>query len=519
MGAGTLIAQGGQNMAQGFDSYFALKRQDALATGQIEAYLKAGAGQGGQGGTAGASTGPGGTASGQPLPAANQKLIDKFTTGKANLTDKMALLGSLTTQRDIRAQDQQSQANQQAAQMNAIKIQQAQRQQQAMGNLMQMGQANAGVGGGVLSPQTIQGYGNAMGQPGQPQTQSQGMTSMMANYAYNTGSAPPPELLDRYMTMMAGVKKPIGVTYSGTNVDPSTQRPTNDIYNRVYQKGDGSMEVDDSPISIPFKSAPPGKVLNNQTFQPQPQGWQPPSWQSPQNAQFSLPPANVAAMTDASAERGNLQQQFAQLQNLAGTAQAYISANPKGDRTNGIMGTETGLKLRQLIWKDGTGGQMEGAAGAVQASILNSVKQGRVTQKEFDAYSGMVPKPTDSNTTILNKVAFMPVMNRWLSARNDAYSANLQTRMEPGQALTKAQADAPPIAMPDFSRPFASFQAGKGPGSSIAAAGKTMAQQTQAPNASAGGNAAVQWAKQNPKDPRAARILQLNGIQPQPAPQ
>lgn len=138
--AGQFYAQGlsslGQGIAGGIKQYQQNKKQDAAITGIIEAF--------GQPKIQALST---------TMTPENQKLVEKFMTGKANLNEKTTLAGVLQGAAKIDEDKQQADFRAQQLKIGELKLAEAAQEQAQAERLRYIGQFQNGAGSGVLQPQ------------------------------------------------------------------------------------------------------------------------------------------------------------------------------------------------------------------------------------------------------------------------------------------------------------------------------------------------------------------------------
>lgn len=470
------LNQASQSIGEGLQQYAKNKQADALASGQIEAYLKQAA------------------AGGVPLSDGTQKLAERFTSGKAGLNDKMSLLGSLQTDAALKTQSQQQQLQaqqlaqgQQQQQMQAIALQNAQRQQSALSRLSQMGQLANGVGGGVLQPGVQDGQRAALQDP---------TTNMMARYANATGALPPAALISQYVTRQQNVEKPAGVVYVGPTVNPETQQPQFDNYLPILKKNDGGIRYGEKQ-QVPYGSPAPAPVLDSATFQPVTKGAPSGYGGDPKKLASNLPKIitgpQAKALEGANADYQNAWANLTSAQNMMKAVQTYAANNPHGDRDNPIMGGDHGLKVRAVLG-DKSGYDLLAAGAKLTAAQFNDMKtgSGRLSQNEFNAIMKNIPQPENPNSTNLENATQMLNMFKYRLDLAKARKDLLATGLNEGEASAKANERVP--------YPFG--------GNSVSAPAAPSAPMAADPNA-----AARAWAQSNPNDPRAAVILKHLGTQ------
>lgn len=437
------IAQAGQGLTEGLQQYAKNKQADAIATGQIEAYLKQAA------------------AGGTPLSDGTQKLADKFTAGKAALNDKMSLLGSLQTdsalktlsqQQQLSAQQiasgaQQQQIGAQQLQQQTIATQNAQRQQAALQRLSQMGQLAQGVGGGVLSPQVQAGQQAALQDP---------TTNMMARYANATGTLPPAALLSQYVQRQQAAEQPAGFVYGGTVNNPDTAQPQFDKYTPILKRNDGNVRYGDT-VQVPAGAPAPGTLLDSSTFKPIGPSSTiksginvSPSMLAPGQPQPITGPQAKAA-EQANADYQKAQNNFNDSVKLANAVQAYSTAYPHGDMDNAAMGTKAGLAMRAAMDnKSGqTGYALKQAISGMEATQYGdfSTGSGRLSSTTFDKVMGNLPDTTYGPSTNTTATQGILKLRKYQMDFSKAVKDAINT---PGTTLSQAQN----IAMNTVHYPF-----------------------------------------------------------------
>lgn len=448
-----------QSIGEGLQQYAKNKQADAIATGQIEAYLKQA------------------MSSGTPLSDGTQKLADRFTSGKAGLNDKMSLLGSLQTDTTLKQQQlamQQQQAQIDAAkqqqqlgaiqlggaqqaqnqalttgaqqnQLGAVQLAQAQNQQQKLAQLSQIGQyANSGGAGGQGGGQGV------LTNDRQAQMQagaSDPMTNFMGRYANATGALPPAAAIGQYITRSMNVERPAGAVYTGPTLNPETQAPQFDNYIQVIKKGDGSVRYGEK-VQVPYGSPAPAPVLDSATFQPVTKGAPAGFGADPKKLAAGLPKIITGpqskALEGANADYQNAWANFQSAQSMLKAVQSYSTANPHGDRDNPIMGTDHGLKVRALLG-DKSGYDLNAAAAKLTAAQFNDMKtgSGRLSQNEFNAIMKNIPNPENPNSTNLSNATQMVNMFKYRLDLAKAKKDLLATGLNEGEATAKANEQVP----------------------------------------------------------------------------
>jgi hypothetical protein len=413
--AGSLILGGAENLAQGMNNYSQLQQQDATATGQINAFLQA------------AKQNP--AAMSQLSPAA-QSLLDKQMTGKANMKDRLQLLGEMTasqkiqqTQSDLALQAAQASNMTGEASLNSARAAQIQRQMQWLQGIM-------GGPGGTPSSMAMNAYAQPVGGTGTPAPmgKTQGILQppdpvqitdpqiqAQLPQALRMTLGDPDKANDMLQKMVdaknaqrtatyqaqANAIKPTGNFYF-KRLDYKDGAPQTDVYSPEIVTGMGtasqSMAAGPNEISVPHGQKPPGPVVTpgtaavpDNTVAGAGYNTNDPAWQSEVADAYNKAASSSVALANAKA--------------LQDAATAYTSGNMS--QFNAIRGDPKYSKLFSVFTGTNPAAAFKIALAANTQSVLNEIRGpngsvgGRILQNEYDNTSKVLADSTMDNPSIM----------------------------------------------------------------------------------------------------------------------
>ena len=426
---GQLLQQGlsnfGQGLAEGMQNYQKNKRQDATVTGMLEPYLQ------------------NLSAAKDSLSPDAQKSLQKMLDGKASLTDKMMLYGTVSSMQDQKkvqdeAQQRQLQLtqfgqNNQAGAMQLAaqqRIAQAAQNNQMMGQFMQPNGIGGNVGSGVLNPQM--------------QAQAQDPLAQYAAKIQQTTGAPPTSSEMAQLAAQLNQQKiaaqmrtaqqfqPAGWVYTAPSYSADGQ-PSQNIWTPVQKNGLGEIQMmHDAKATLPAGQLPNGQILDGSSFNPVDRTkYQPPSAPVINTEQRSKDLGQAATDYQGATDT------YQKLQALNSQVQAWAQANPKGN-FNMLANSPWGLKIKQALGMDPQSQDLQKDFGAAVSPMLSGVK-GLRTQREWNSLLDQLPKPTDSAQVAQHAMA--AIMGR-ATPLYQYHQAALQNMQQRGMSLGDAEAAA-----------------------------------------------------------------------------
>lgn len=443
----------GAGIKQAILNYRDRQEREAAVTGQLEAMISSH-----------------GAAGIQALSPDGQKLAQKFISGDASYKEKLQLMGEGQTALALQEDAQKKAASQQALQMgqqaiqgtaqkyqmDQLNLEQAQRQNAFIKNILaggQQGGSQQPQGGGM--PQGTGPLANPQQGQGAPQAPipatavNPGMSGAINRYVRMTGVLPPTSTLNDMMKQnseqAAQSRQMIGVVPAGASYKDGV--PQGLSWKPVYKIGAGTpaeqTQIDDNgAIPSPLNQTPNGyKVLNPTTFQP--------AAPSELSAIMSPPPNNPndptwqADRVDADAKAGASAVGLAKAKLLQQAAAAYNADPVAGGKFRAFLANPEAAKLIQTY--NGTN-----ALAALQTAISSNVAEAlepvrgpngslglKTTQNEFQVLLNTLGKagiPADQLTAATNNIAALQQRRSDL----DSGYATYRKTMLPGDAADLA---------------------------------------------------------------------------------
>lgn len=391
----------------------------------------------------------------------DKKLVEDFINHKSDYRDNGYLLGVMTTALGQKKQQQAMQLQQaqiddfasQAKQRN-LQAQLAQRNYDMMGQLLQGGTP-------VGQPQGApQGQMAPQGQAAPPQAQATApeptLRDSFLELARNTGQLPDARTASTYFQAKhdawGKIEQPIGYVAGGQEKVENV--PFTNYY-RIVRRNDGSLVQEKEPLKVYSESAPPGQILDPNTFKPIP----PPPTPSGAPA-VKTPPSKDQqdAMLEAANDLNVMKVQRNRLNTLFALNKRLDDTRPS--RLAPIIGTDLGNKILTVAANDTTGRQFNSAASQFISDLMGSggVKNIR-NVLEFKAVTGSVPTSDQDDHTRFDRLAEIANKLNLNITRTQRALGNMQAGSLPSDAWTNASSDAKEVVHHVFKDEASAMQA------------------------------------------------------------